>query len=110
MTTDGGTTWTSVTIPLNWDNVHFTRGQAWYDLILAVAPDNENILYLEDGDSKVGLGVVEPDTKLHVQGSVYATSFEGVFYGGASALLAASVFHFNRFSIKEVKQFLSNKL
>ena len=43
--TDGGTNWTSVTIPLNWDNVHFTRGQAWYDLILAVAPDNENILY-----------------------------------------------------------------
>ncbi len=42
---DGGTNWTSVTIPLNWDNVHFTRGQAWYDLILAVAPDNENILY-----------------------------------------------------------------
>ena len=35
--------------------------------------------------------------------------FEGVFEGGASALLAASVFHFNEFSIKEVKQFLSNK-
>jgi cyclase len=35
--------------------------------------------------------------------------FEGVFEGGASALLAASVFHFNEFSIKEVKQFLSKK-
>ena len=35
--------------------------------------------------------------------------FEGVFEGGASALLAASVFHFNEFSKKEVKQFLSNK-
>ena len=35
--------------------------------------------------------------------------FEGVFKGGASALLAASVFHFNEFSIKEVKQFLSEK-
>ena len=35
--------------------------------------------------------------------------FEGVFEGGASALLAASVFHFNEFSIKEVKQFLSDK-
>jgi len=35
--------------------------------------------------------------------------FEGVFEGGASALLAASVFHFNEFSIKEVKQFLFNK-
>jgi len=35
--------------------------------------------------------------------------YEGVFEGGASALLAASVFHFNEFSIKEVKQFLSEK-
>jgi len=35
--------------------------------------------------------------------------FEGVFEGGASALLAASVFHFNEFSIKEVKQYLSDK-
>ena len=35
--------------------------------------------------------------------------FEGVFKGGASALLAASVFHFNEFSIKEVKQFLSDR-
>jgi len=35
--------------------------------------------------------------------------FEGVFKGGASALLAASVFHFNEFSIKEVKKFLSDK-
>ena len=35
--------------------------------------------------------------------------FEGVSEGGASALLAASVFHFNEFSIKEVKQFLSDK-
>ena len=43
--TDGGTTWTSVTIPLNWDNVHFTRGQAWYDLILAVAPDDATVIY-----------------------------------------------------------------
>ena len=35
--------------------------------------------------------------------------FEGVFEGGASALLAASVFHFNEFSIKEVKHFLSDR-
>ena len=35
--------------------------------------------------------------------------FEGVFEGGASALLAASVFHFNEFSISDVKQFLKNK-
>ena len=35
--------------------------------------------------------------------------FEGVCKGGASALLAASVFHFNEFSIKEVKQFLFEK-
>jgi cyclase len=34
---------------------------------------------------------------------------DGVLKGGASALLAASVFHFNEFSIKEVKAFLKQK-
>ena len=34
---------------------------------------------------------------------------DGVLRGGASALLAASVFHFNEFSIKEVKKFLKQK-
>jgi len=34
---------------------------------------------------------------------------EGVSIGGASALLAASVFHFAEFSIKEVKDFLNKK-
>ena len=34
---------------------------------------------------------------------------DGVLKGGASALLAASVFHFNEFSIKEVKTFLKQK-
>jgi len=35
--------------------------------------------------------------------------YDGVYKGGASALLAASVFHFNQFSIKEVKQYLFEK-
>tara|TARA_A100001015_G_scaffold319695_1_gene443436 strand:- start:1963 stop:2721 length:759 start_codon:yes stop_codon:yes gene_type:complete len=34
---------------------------------------------------------------------------EGVTIGGANALLAASVFHFAEFSIKEVKNFLTDK-
>ena len=34
---------------------------------------------------------------------------EGIMIGGASADLAASVFHFNKFSIKEVKTFLDKK-
>jgi len=34
---------------------------------------------------------------------------DGVIKGGASALLAASVFHFAEFSIEEVKMFLKNK-
>ena len=34
---------------------------------------------------------------------------EGVIKGGASALLAASVFHFAEFSIKDVKNFLDRK-
>ncbi len=46
---DGGTTWTSLDIPeyLSQDCTpsgnHFTRGQAFFDLILAVHPQNENI-------------------------------------------------------------------
>ena len=35
--------------------------------------------------------------------------YDGVSKGGANALLAASVFHFNEISIKEVKEFLMNK-
>jgi len=45
---DGGATWTSLTIPKYLDqstckggSSDFTRGQAWYDLILAVHPDDE---------------------------------------------------------------------
>ena len=34
---------------------------------------------------------------------------EGVLKGGASALLAASIFHFNEYSISEVKKYLSEK-
>ena len=34
---------------------------------------------------------------------------DGVVYGGASALLAASVFHFGTFSINEVKMFLKKE-
>ena len=33
---------------------------------------------------------------------------DGATIGGASALLAASVFHFDEFSISEVKEYLSN--
>ncbi len=43
---DGGSTWSSVNIPMmeinNSSDVHFTRGQAFYDLILAVHPTNAN--------------------------------------------------------------------
>ncbi len=35
--------------------------------------------------------------------------FEGAKFGGASALLAASVFHFNEFSIMDVKKYLASK-
>ncbi len=47
-TTNGGTTWTSVSEPNDADNgipsTDFTRGQAWYDLILAVDPNNRNTI------------------------------------------------------------------
>ncbi|HOS60610.1 MAG TPA: HisA/HisF-related TIM barrel protein, partial [Syntrophorhabdaceae bacterium] len=35
--------------------------------------------------------------------------YEGVVKGGASILLAASVFHFRTFSIKQVKNYLKEK-
>ena len=35
--------------------------------------------------------------------------YEGVKIGGANALLAASVFHFNEFSINDVKKYLASK-
>ncbi len=35
--------------------------------------------------------------------------YQGIIDGKANALLAASVFHFNEISIKEVKEFLMNK-
>ncbi|NVK27394.1 MAG: PKD domain-containing protein [Flavobacteriia bacterium] len=44
--TDGGLTWNTVTEPVDADNgipaTDFTRGQAWYDLILAVDPNDPN--------------------------------------------------------------------
>lgn len=49
-TTDGGSTWTSLTIPkylsqsCSNSTSDFTRSQAWYDLILAVHPTNSNIV------------------------------------------------------------------
>ncbi len=45
-TTNGGTTWTNLPEPNDADNgipaSDFTRGQAWYDLILAVDPNDAN--------------------------------------------------------------------
>jgi len=51
---DGGTSWTAVTVPTFCDQGStpvFTRGQAWYDLIAAVDPSNENILYIGGVDA-----------------------------------------------------------
>ena len=43
---DGGATWTSLTIPKRVDDgtTHFTRAQAWYDLILKVHPTNASVV------------------------------------------------------------------
>ncbi len=43
---DSGATWTALAIPRLVDDgtTHFTAGQAWYDLILAVHPTNPNIV------------------------------------------------------------------
>jgi PKD domain/Secretion system C-terminal sorting domain len=51
-TANGGTTWTA-SQRLSWrdgggaaSNADFTRGQAWYDLSLAVSPTNPNVAYV----------------------------------------------------------------
>jgi len=51
-------TWTDITIPnyleqsCSYGSDDFTRGQAWYDLIITVKPDNENIL-LVGGSTRI---------------------------------------------------------
>lgn len=51
-TTNGGTTWSTTPKPLWRDqncgttNTDFTRTQAWYDLIAAVDPNNDQIVYI----------------------------------------------------------------
>ena len=42
---DAGANWTSLAMPLNENNNHFTRGQSWYDLIMAVSPTDANTVY-----------------------------------------------------------------
>jgi photosystem II stability/assembly factor-like uncharacterized protein len=45
-TGDGGTTWTQKTEPSAFGMSDFTRGQAWYDFICAVDPNNSNRLFV----------------------------------------------------------------
>lgn len=44
---NGGTTWTNVTNPTDVSlDTDVTNGQAWYDLILAVHPTNDNLVFI----------------------------------------------------------------
>jgi hypothetical protein len=44
---NGGTTWTNVTNPTDVSlTTDVTNGQAWYDLILAVHPTNDNLVFI----------------------------------------------------------------
>ncbi|MBI1185269.1 T9SS type A sorting domain-containing protein [bacterium] len=49
VTTDAGKTWNAVSEPTDAESGipadDFSRGQAWYDLVLAVDPNNENVVY-----------------------------------------------------------------
>lgn len=48
-TSDGGANWTACTLPVDADagiGADLTRGQAWYDLTIAVDPNNENVIYV----------------------------------------------------------------
>jgi len=47
-TDNGGTSWTSLTLPVDADGGiggDLTRGQAWYDLTIAVDPNNEDVIF-----------------------------------------------------------------
>lgn len=50
--TDGGTTWIDIEIPMYLEqncvpsSSDFTRSQAWYDLIMKVNPEDENMVYV----------------------------------------------------------------
>ncbi len=52
MSDDGGVNWNDITIPMYLDqdcsvsDQDFTRGQAWYDLIMKVNPTNESQVYV----------------------------------------------------------------
>lgn len=50
LSTNGGSTWTAKSEPVDSDPdiaaTDFTRGQAWYDLSIAVDPNNKNVLYI----------------------------------------------------------------
>ena len=51
---NAGITWTSVPVPTIIDqgsNPEFTRGQAWYDLIAAVDPNDEDVVYIAGVDA-----------------------------------------------------------
>lgn len=51
---DGGGTWTAMAVPTIIDqgsNSNFTRGQAWYDLICAVDPNNDQTVYVAGVDA-----------------------------------------------------------
>lgn len=44
---DGGSNWSDLTIPSDWQSGnHFTRGQAWYDLIMTVHPTDSDIVLM----------------------------------------------------------------
>ncbi|MFK7971624.1 MAG: fibronectin type III domain-containing protein [Bacteroidia bacterium] len=45
-TSNGGTSWVSRTVPSALGMTNFCRGQAWYDLIAAVDPNNDDRIYI----------------------------------------------------------------
>ncbi|MFT4535650.1 MAG: photosystem II stability/assembly factor-like uncharacterized protein [Saprospiraceae bacterium] len=44
--TDKGETWNKVTVALTFGGGNFTRGQAWYDLSIAIDPNNSDVAFI----------------------------------------------------------------
>ncbi|MBP7375550.1 MAG: carboxypeptidase regulatory-like domain-containing protein [Pyrinomonadaceae bacterium] len=95
-TVDGGTTWTSRTEPADADpgvgTTDFSRGQAWYDLAIAVDPNNRNRLYVGGIDLFVsGDGAGTWTQVAHWYGGfgfqyVHADQHNIVFQNGSSSI------------------------
>lgn len=95
LSTDGGSTWTTLTMPVYFYNgsTDFTRGQSWYDLIAAFDPNDATRIYVggidihlseDQGNTWVNVGEWRGNTYQYVHADQHAIYFKP---GSSSELL-----------------------